>query len=186
MNLKGQKSLEMIIGLIMLLVVAAVVIGIFLNYFVESGELEKIRGGADKEVERQEFISYCQRLCSDYVNSGNEAQASAFCEYHQGVDLDGDRTVTKAEAYTKKLLVCEDNVYCFMVTDCQLPRGNNLDWEKCKDIECQVYMELYDGDPAQAFVAISNKIEPGNCALPADEDLNWWTRYGYDIPFCGG
>jgi hypothetical protein len=184
MKLKGQKSLEMIIGLIMLLVVAAVVIGIFLNYFVESGQLDKLRGGAQSKVEMQQFISNCEKLCNDFLNSGNPTQASAFCEEHRELDLDGDKTVTIAEATTKKYRVCEKKVYCFMVYDCKLPKGNKLDWQKCRDVECSVYMDLYDGNRNKAYMALLENIDPGTCKLPAETSLNWWDKFGYGTP-CG-
>lgn len=185
MVLKGQKSLEMIIGLIMLLVVAAVVIGIFLNYFLESGELDKLRGGANCQTRRQQFISYCESLCSNFINSGNIAQASAFCEEYQNLDLDCDQLPGATYALTKRLKVCEDRIYCFMVTDCNLPRGGKLDWESCKHIECEVYMDLYNGDRGKATLQVIDKIQSGSCALPSDPNENWYDRFGYRTLTCG-
>ena len=71
---KGQKSLEMIIGLVILRVVAGVVISTFLNQFQDTP------GSQYEDTLQQEEISRtCQSKCSAYKNTdaGVRSQTAA-------------------------------------------------------------------------------------------------------------
>ncbi len=70
----GQKSLEMIIGLVILLVVAAVVISMFLNIFQEPEV-------GQQAVERQQIEQQCSSLCQGWKEASQENALSAAIDY---------------------------------------------------------------------------------------------------------
>jgi hypothetical protein len=88
-------------------------------------------------------------------------------------------------AKTAKFEICEKNVYCFQVVDCKLPKGGKLDWERCKNTECEVYMEKYQNDRTRATQKVLENIATGPCALPPDPLENWYDRFGYRNLICG-
>ena len=105
---KGQKSLELIIGLLILLVVAAVVINIFLSYVSP----EKLPSKPDEELETRRAKTTCADLCNSYQASGDKSNAIEYCtKKFPPVDWNGDKNLggTKMGIWD----VCEDAVYCF-------------------------------------------------------------------------
>jgi hypothetical protein len=184
MAMKGDKSLEMIIGLIVLLVVAAVVINIFLGTF-DPNKLSRVNPQC--QTDKNTFKTNCERLCNEFQTTRNEITAQKFCENRMKLDLDCDNKVGKSTAEVGlPLEVCEDVVYCFMVKECEWANGK-LGWKECVDTLCEVYMEMYDGDASTANEAVLDKIVKGestSCKLPEQENLNWFDRFYGSNP-CG-
>lgn len=183
MAMKGDKSLEMIIGLIVLLVVAAVVINMFLGTFDPEG-IERLNPKC--ETDQTSFKTKCEKLCNQFQTNRNPLTAQEFCETHTKLDLDCDNSLGKSTAKVGyKLEVCEEAVYCFMVQECEWANGE-LGWNDCVETSCEVYTELY-GDIATANAAVLDKIDTGEsikCRLPAEEQLNWFQRFYGQNP-CG-
>jgi len=184
MRMKGDKSLEMIIGLIVLLVVAAVVINMFLGTF-DPNKINKVNPQCD--TDRKAFKTTCERLCNQFQTDRNMVTAKEFCETNTKLDLNCDNKIAKTTATVMPPLeICEDAVYCFMLQNCEWSSGK-LGWNECVDTLCEVYTSMYDGDTDSANGAVLDKVgskETLSCTLPEDEKLNWFQRYYGDNP-CG-
>lgn len=185
MKFKAQKSLEMIIGLIILLVVAGVVINIFLSQF-EEGKITGITGNLQCENQKNKFKSQCEALCSEYKVSKNTVDAVKYCEKNTALDwnCDGDEPDTvAATSEDLKLQMCEDKIYCFNVYTCK-GSGWKLGYEDCKEKMCRVYTNTYSEHIAGQ--KIKEVIKAGTCTLPDNDIENWHRRFGFasDDP-CG-
>lgn len=172
--MKAQMSLEMVIGLLILLVVAAVVINLFLNNTKNIG-IQQYK----QSLQYRNFVANCQSLCADYQSSGTLAAAAKFCFTKLTGDTDLNRN-GKVDAFlsdTKLLNVCEDGLYCFHVSTCQNDQGNQIDWPDCRQILCNAYYQVY-----QDYSLANTKVKSifangiGLCTLPQGE-ANWYQCY---------
>ncbi len=165
---KGQMSLEMIIGLIILLVVAAVVIKIF---------MDKMSGDAlspPETLELEAFRQHCDALCTRYVdNNFAGPEALAYCEKYFEIDLNRNGKIPGEAGMLEGYGLCEDRVYCFNIKECNWGSGSRsrLSPEKCRDVMCDVYTERY-GSNATAAEYIVNQIEFGTCD-EYDEEISF-------------
>ena len=183
-------SLEMIIGLLILLVVAFTMIRLFLGNI---GAIENIKD-VTKTTTFRNFQSKCEQYCTDFLSSGNPASGVKFCSeklYKIGTSnslgLKGVVDVIKPEDIqaTEALPVCEDGIYCFHVTPCETEEGS-VEWSTCKSILCNYFYKTYK-DMAKASQKVRESMDggPGTCALPKDPSENWYLRdFGNDP--CGG
>jgi|APHM01.1.fsa_nt_gi hypothetical protein len=147
--MKGQKSLEMIIGLVILLVVAGVVISTFLSQFQDNP-------GSQYEgtLEQEEISRTCQQHCAEYKNSqGIKAQTNAieYCTDTFVYDANGDGTIsgTAGRLYNS---YCEDGVKCFNQHTCEVGR-TTLDAERCTEIMYEYYTssQIQNRNPNQSI-----------------------------------
>ena len=74
---KAQMSLEMIIGLLILLVVAVVVINIFLTQMKKTETFNSF----DETLEYNKYKSDCESYCNQFINIGELAYGVQFCTY---------------------------------------------------------------------------------------------------------
>jgi hypothetical protein len=171
--MKSQMSLEMIIGLLILLVVAAVVINLFLNSTKNLGTQQY-----QSALQYRNFKATCESLCNDFQSSQDIAAAAKFCYTKLTGDHDLNRN-GKVDAFvadTKVLYICEDAIYCFHAYDCH-SETSSIDWPDCRQILCNAYYDVYQdygkaNDKVKAIFA--NGI--GSCTLPANEP-NWFNLY---------
>ncbi|MEM5792921.1 MAG: hypothetical protein QXY45_00990 [Candidatus Aenigmatarchaeota archaeon] len=170
---KAQMSLEMIIGLLILLVVAVVVIRIFLK-----GMSQNPQDQFEQTLKDMNFIGECDRLCNEYKNSGTRAALAKFCytKMTGNPDLNKNGKIDKLKAKTKLLEICEDSVYCFHMTTCETDAGI-IDWSDCRDAVCNEYIEIYTsagyGDALdRANRKVSSLFSLGSCTGIGDEE-NW-------------
>lgn len=160
-NRKGQMSLEMIIGLVILLVVAAVVIKIFLDRMGSTGT-DLTKG----ELKLEAFRQNCQVLCQRYVDTNFAGpEALAYCEKSFEIDLNKNGKIPGESGKVNAYGVCEDKVYCFNIIECNWgpSEKSRLTPTKCKDIMCDVYTDRQGGDNSTAAEYIASKIEFGSC-----------------------
>lgn len=185
---KGQMSLEMVIGLLILLVVAAVVIKIFLGSVNNISSINDLKSAQAY----QDFKNGCTTLCDQYksISGGLAARAAAakYCEqkFTGTAGLSQSILNKPIESDTKAgISVCPDGIYCFMAQECDTPDGVAIDWSDCKTILCQAYYDSY-GDYGKASAKVMQLIpNQGSCTLPSD--TNWFTLYGFGpSPPCGG
>ena len=165
---KGQMSLEMIIGLIILLVVAAVVIKIF---------MDKMSGDAlspPETLELEAFRQHCDALCTRYVDTNFAgAEALAYCEKYFEIDLNKNGKIPGEAAKLEGYGLCEDRVYCFNIKQCNWGSSSRsrLTPEKCKDVMCDVYTDRYSSNDTAAQY-IQNVIGFGSCDYE-DEEISF-------------
>jgi hypothetical protein len=167
--MKGQFSLEMVVGLIILLVVAGVVISLVLFYVNP-----KRMPSPTEQLSIQEFKSKCESLCSDTTTND-------YCTYYYpGEDWDKDGikyNITKVGKY--EWPTCEDRVYCFLVVPCEDRFGIGINAiEKCRQVLCQAYIEKFnDVKLANASlwdnINFSTKCSIMGKVIPSD---NWYER----------
>jgi len=167
---KGQMSLEMIIGLLILLVVAAVVINMFLGNIKGIGGVKKWTDS----LKYKEFVSSCQGLCNDYLsNPSSKGTIAKYCYTTLGKeDLNGDGTFNKVEADVLPFPVCEDAIYCFHVFTCEKDKVR-FDMTQCRQLLCNLYNEIYkdwNKVDQKVFTLIPSA---GTCDMTG-EDYNWW------------
>jgi len=179
--MKGQKSLEMIIGLVILLVVAGVVISTFLNQFEDNPGSQY-----DSTLEEEEISRTCQSMCSDYKEtSGTRAQTAAieYCTTTFNFDSDGDGTLseTAGRLYNS---YCEDGVKCFNVHQCEIGR-DVLDAQRCKEIMKNYYTSGEIGqNESEANESIAEWYQPngegdktiGTCGLQQMQEATWYSQ----------
>lgn len=170
---KGQMSLEMIIGLLILLVVAVVVIRIFLTNIQN---VNKPGGDMQTRIDELGFVSQCENLCNDYLANPTRAALAKYCytKLTKINDLDKDGRVSSFTAATKVLPICEDGVYCFHVKECKTDHGP-IDWKDCREVVCEAYVDVY-GSKEAANSKVAELFKLGTCKGIADKD-NWVKLY---------
>lgn len=178
---KGQKSLEMIIGLVILLVVAGVVISTFLSQFEGAGDQYK------DTLKKKDITNQCQSACANYKSStGINAQTSAieYCTKTFAYDSDGDGTVkeTAGRLYNS---YCEDGVKCFNLHECNVGQ-DVLDAARCKEIMVNYYTSGKIGmSEGEAKQEIAEWYQPngeedktiGTCDLEGLEHKTWYSQH---------
>jgi len=172
---KGQMSLEMIIGLLILLVVAVVVIRLFLGNIEGINEPQE---GVKDKLKSMGFYSDCENLCSRYLSTGTRANLARYCytRMQGNTDLNNNGLVDTIEADTKILPICEDTIYCFHMVECETSAGV-IDWDDCRDVVCAAVEEDY----GYTGTDLDDKVYDffpgvGNCDL-GSAPQNWWTMY---------
>ncbi len=170
---KAQMSLEMIIGLLILLVVAVVVIRMFLG---STGNIDEPWQNVKTGLKWKEFKSECEGYCSNFKITGTKATLAKYCytKLTGDTDLNRNAIIDSLPADTKVLEICEDGVYCFHVHECKTNTGK-IDWDDCRQVVCQSYYDVYkdwDKVDEKVYELFPNE---GTCNLQEDE--NWWNMY---------
>ncbi|MEA3342581.1 MAG: hypothetical protein U9Q92_00305 [archaeon] len=164
---KGQMSLEMIIGLIILLVVAAVVIKIFMD------KMNLGPAPGEEAMELDPYMLVCDKLCQDYIDSRDTSDAFEYCRhFFPEIDLNKNSNIEGDVGTINGFGVCEDRVYCFALTNCKIgtSRSTTLTPEKCKDVMCKVYKEQYGSNESAASV-VQGHMPFGVSCDPNDDTL---------------
>lgn len=176
-------SLEMIIGLLILLVVAAVVINLFM------GQIKGVTGVKQyqDDLDYRKFKSECESFC----NEGEVGSLVSFCSNKLNKDdLNGNKLTDIIRSKTSALPMCEDGIYCFLVVDCDTAAGK-IDPIICKQILCKEWNKIYNDNPAKASCKVSELIKGwGTCKLDNtdttdDDNENWYKRAGFGKDACG-
>ena len=182
-------SLEMVIGLLILLVVAAVIIRIFLGQTERLGETKQFQ----ETLKYREFLSKCEGYCNEFMGTGNLAKGVQFCTsrlYPAGSSelgkkgvVDSIRTEDNILPITKAYPVCEDAVFCFQILPCKGDVGSPLDWPDCTQILCRYYYNTYNNWVQASAKVLEAVPNAGSCYIDPAE--NWWNLYFGSDP-CGG
>ena len=164
--MRAQVTLETIIMLVVLLVLAGVMITLILNI--------KPPASPQKFMSKQEFLSKGESYCND------PDKVVEYCRlYWDGNDWNENKipyeniTVGAYNWYA-----CEDRIYCFLVKPCDR-LGSGLDLlKKCKDILCGVYLDKYGGDVNLATLSLLRDIGfSKKCSLSsAPPEENWYDK----------
>ncbi len=191
---KGQMSLEMVIGLVILLVVAGVIISLLL-YYISPDRMPSAAG----ELEMREFLDKCEGYCK-------ESSSLNYCTHYFGqdipvtrVDWDGDGEENELITIGKKVQwdVCEDRIYCFLVAPCA--RFGDVPMKGCANQLCQAGYTKYENFTLatryvtqELDVVPTKDIECGESLEELPLESNWFTRYfnatinngTHQIPLC--
>jgi hypothetical protein len=178
--MKAQMSLEMIIGLLILLVVAAVIISLFMSKIKEFTSMSNWQ----EDLDFRKFKSDCESLCKE----GSEGQILQYCSGKLNKkDLNGNHRIEALPSDTSALPMCEDAIYCFHVAKCQSQDGETIDAKACKEILCRAWVDAYNGDLSKASTKVMTELVPGYGTCTIKDDENWWrvAKFGPEPP-CGG
>jgi hypothetical protein len=179
--MKGQKSLEMVIGLVILLVVAGTVISVFLNQF--QGDPG---GQYDTTLQQDRIENQCTSLCTEYKQARGTSKQTAAIEYCTStfqLDSDGDGTLSEVSGRLYNSY-CEDGVKCFNEHTCEIGR-EILDAPKCKEIMMDYYTSSKIGDTQEeARQRVSEWYVPngegdrtiGTCGLENVDYRTWYSE----------
>jgi len=164
--MRGQITLETIIMLVVLLVLAGVMITLILTTL-------KPPTAPAKVLSKQEFLSMCENYCNDPERSVE------YCRmYWNGRDWNGNNIPSELiRVGTYNWYACEDRIYCFLVKPCER-LGSGIDLlRRCKELICGVYMDVY-GDAKLATARLLQDISfSGRCkfsGVPIIE--NWYEK----------
>lgn len=175
MRLKAQASLEMVVGLIILLVVAGVVIGLVL-YFIKPDVLPN----PAKSISKNQFQADCDSYCSskDYISFCSRYWLDT--EKTPSYDWDNNKIQNEnIEIGPMKWTTCESRIYCFLSRQCEGMGDGGLETiERCKTILCQTFMSKYKNtkyasDEIKSIIDV-NTACTGLSSLP-DKD-NWYKK----------
>jgi len=147
-NKKGQMSLEMIIGLVILLVVAGVIIMMLLHYLNP-----KNVPNTQEEMAVRDFKQRCEIYCKDGTLN--------YCRYYfEGNDWDNDGITNELVSVGDivKWQACEDRIYCFLVVPCQRYGENPI--EGCAKQLCNAYKIKYKNNLTLATEGVLEEIIP--------------------------
>ncbi len=165
---KGQASLEMVVGLIILLVVAGVVISLVI-YYINPQKMPS----PGEQLSIRTFLTNCETYCHDM-------STNKFCTYYYpGNDWDKNGLkyeIVKVGKY--EWPTCEDRVYCFLVYPCDDRFGSGLSAiEKCRQVLCQTYLEKYGGNATLANQSLFDNINfSPKCNLDEVDDADNWYK----------
>lgn len=169
---KAQISLEMIVMLVVLLVLAGVII-FLITHFLSTGTFERLRSST--ELEKKRFFSQCEEYCKD-------PNSIEYCRAYYDKDWDGDGTLNVISVGKYNWYACEGRIYCFLVYPCEDRFGKGLETiKKCKQLLCQTYYEKYE-DMERANRALFNDIRlPPGCdwteVRKKEGEDNWFDRF---------
>ena len=161
-------SLEMIIGLLILLVVAFVIIRMFLT---QTGGITSIKD-VRQSLQYSEFKQGCDQLCK-------EGNIIKWCSTKLTGDTDLNRNQKIDGIDSESLLgfkACEDAVYCMNMFKCMTDTGK-VTPEDCKQTLCSGYFESYQSTAKANQKVMEIFPGAGHCSLKTDQ--NWWTYYGF-------
>jgi len=191
MKKKAQMSLEMIIGLLILVVVAVVVIRAFLEIWGKS-PVERWEKRWEDTTEFKEFETRCKSFCRDFSSSpDNLGHAVSFCIsrfWQEGTkNKVGDIAkvdkidITKGTPLISPWPVCEDAIFCFHLFNCS-EYGTTITMEDCRRILCKYYSQMYSDINTLNQKVIETmkgkaKYPYGSCELGRE---NWFTRYFFN------
>lgn len=170
---KGEKSLQMIFGLFILLIISLVVLSLFFKFTEKSsGVMTETQEEFFSKQEVQQAENECKVLCSEITNIDS---ALEFCRKYQKIDFDGDKSVSAMTMGDKgRWQFCEDRIPCFILTDCKL-EPTIYDGAKCRGI-----MREYRPD---YYAQLEYASPEATCGLPVGNNSatspNWVFRYGY-------
>ena len=155
--MKAQASLEMVVGLIILLVVAGVVISLVIH-FINPERMPDPR----EKLSINDFLANCETYCEDH-NSVDYCR-----EYYSRGDWDKDGEKDELIKVGKHdWVTCEDRIYCFLVKPCERFGSGGLDtMDKCKRVLCQTYMEkLGDEEDSSAAIKDALQLHTSKCSF---------------------
>jgi hypothetical protein len=164
--MEGQLTLETIIMLVVLLVLAGVMITLILTTLKPPASPEKV-------LSKQEFLSMCENYCND-----PEKNVEYCRTYWNGRDWNGNNIPSELiQVGSYNWYACEDRIYCFLIKPCdRLGTGIEL-LEKCRDLLCGTYIDKYvSADAAtnklKQDISFSTRCSFSN--VPDEE--NWYAR----------
>jgi hypothetical protein len=166
---KAQATLETIIMLVVLLVLAGVMISLILTTLKPPSAPERV-------ISKQEFLSKCENYCND------PNRIAEYCRlYWNGNDWNENKIPNEIiQVGPYNWYTCEDRIYCFLVSPCER-LGSGLDlMRKCRDILCGLYMEKYEDEDKATEKLLQDISFSRKCTIVESEKVpeedDWYTK----------
>jgi len=167
---KGEKSLQMIFGLFILLIISLVVLSLFFK-FTEKSSSQMSTASTEyfSKAAIDKAIQECQNLC-DTIHDSNDI--IEFCGKIQRIDFNGDNALLD-KVSRGKWDFCEDQVPCFILDDnC---KNGEYDGFKCKQVLLNPDYHRMD-----YYVALNATGMGGTCHMSTDSLANWKVYYKWN------
>ncbi|MGC8929081.1 MAG: hypothetical protein ACP5OZ_00950 [Candidatus Woesearchaeota archaeon] len=174
-NKKGDdKSLQMIFGLFVLLIISLVVLSLFFRFTRSgTGTMTKIQEDWFAQNKVDEAIDKCKTKLDSAKNIDGIID---FCKSYVQIDFDGNKN-TLGEKYDKgRYIFCQDKIPCFLLISEE--EENKYNGAICKKILSQ--------HRPDSLEKLMYDTPDGDCDLPVPNDPkdypnspNWVVRYGY-------
>ena len=188
-NKKGtEKPIEIFIALFIILAVSMVMLKMFNSQITKkSEEMQSENQKFQREQLLEESKLKCDQLCTDASKEGCSAQSiAAFCTRRVGekredvpnlaVDLNGDSEIGVDRSLMAGIGVCEDAIYCPLVTSCTC--GKKLTPEYCAQAVC----EYWESRGMDADMLLNERYENPTTACQRDTDYNKSSMWFHDFP----
>ncbi len=167
---KGEKEIQIIFGLLILLIISLVVLNLFFKWVRIGGEtLEKQLSDAEKKQAWEKVTGECISLCSKATNINDNIE---YCRKVVKIDFDGDNAY-RSKADYGRWEFCENTLPCFVVVG-DNPQCN-FNGNQCRKIMAS--------DRPDVYSTLTSKPE-GTCQLKLNSGTrktNWIQCYGFDI-----
>ena len=179
---KADKSLQMIFGLFMLLIISLVVLNLFFKFTEKSST--KMEGASTEYFSKAEITQArqdCQALCDNIKDTGTMLQ---FCRTYHRIDWNGNQI--EDEKISEGMWdFCESKIPCFvLVDDCGTTStaGPIYNGKKCQETLSDVSYNRKAWFDELAKDGITD-----SCGLDEDLTSNWKCKFGfYDSANPGG
>lgn len=125
----GQMSLNYVVVMIILLVVAGVVIGIV------RGRLNIPLGPSPREAHLDKIKQKCRSSCRDYERDGSNQYLREYCTKDLEHDYSGDG-LKQDLVIEGGTVIWENDVRCFNIEPCSHPNGDKIEVSDCVAALC--------------------------------------------------
>ena len=179
MQKKGAKSLQMIFGLFMLLIISLVVLAMFFKFIRKGGSsMTEQQTNYAQEARKEAAVQECEKLCNEIQGSDGIIE---FCRTQFKVDWNEDGVI-EGHADKGKWWFCEKKIPCFVLyPDCK----NRYDGARCREELAKYRKDIYQ-------IQFLNDIDGENPAEIEDPDLEVngkdvlaAIKDGCDLPYTG-
>ncbi|MEM4327000.1 MAG: hypothetical protein QXZ13_02430 [Candidatus Diapherotrites archaeon] len=171
MRQKGMEmAIQIFIVLFVLLAVSMLVLQLVSQQFTEQQtKLQDVQRKAKLDQEISKNRSTCESLC----NIGTEEKRAQFCIKSFSFAENSTLAKQNSEDFIAGVGVCEDKVYCPMLTTCRVGT-ETLDMANCKKVLCNYWTGML-GSKERATERLQQFIQPGACYDAEKEDsANHW------------
>ncbi|MBT3464113.1 hypothetical protein HOD20_00345 [archaeon] len=184
MKKRGEKSLQMIFGLMMLLIISLVVLTMFFKFSKKgTGELQQQLGASLQEAAREDALIRCQSMCNDITDDNSLID---YCSAQFTVDWDKNGLV-QGPVSSGKWWFCEERIPCFVLVEkCKRQYDGNV----CRNILAEFNTKNYYSLHVNLDASVPDVKDFGDgCALPTstsspDTDGQFPTQYNWKERFC--
>jgi hypothetical protein len=165
---KGDKTLNMVFTIFVLVLVSVVVLALFFKVIGSSTHRTETLGNEEmSRLKVDTTVQECKNLC-EKINGVDSA--INFCGETVKIDYDGDAQFTTQHDFGRWKF-CEDKIPCFVLAaDCQNDAYNGY---RCREIIKRNRPDLY--------AKLEDNTKTGGCGLPLDNCANWIYKFGFDL-----
>ena len=166
---KGEKSLQMIFGLFILLIISLVVLSLFFKFIGKSSsQTEAITTKYFSESQKGNVIQECENLCGNIKGIDG---AIEFCRKTYQVDWNGNNIQGNLIS-EGRWEFCEDKIPCFILVECRGYTG----------LDCKSILSTQRQD---FLTELTKDNVSGTCGM-SNTDSNWMKKFEFSGGSPGG